>query len=375
MWASQHYIQIGKSLGVDDDVLENAVDQIDCVLDVNKDLPSILTLNHLATRAKVGHAFLRRVISRTQNGAYRHFAVKKRTGGQRWISVPHPQLLIVQRWLAKHVLNRIDASRHSYAFELESSIKKCAEQHIHAKWMVKMDVEDFFWSISEIDVYRVFVSLGYQPLVAFELSRLTTWPLVSHAPAGAAVWRAHPRDGIPTYSWDSMGCLPQGAPTSPMLSNLVMRALDDEIYRVARKHKMVFTRYADDLTFSSQDDALGRTVCRELIGEVGGLLRQRGFNPKRKKTVVVPPGARKVVLGLNVDGDVPRLPKEFKSKMRQHLYYLRTVGPAAHAAKRNFDTVWGLQRHLRGLVDFAHMVEPEYGSELLRALGAVSWPV
>ncbi|CBJ36229.1 protein of unknown function [Ralstonia solanacearum CMR15] len=138
---------------------------------------------------------------------------------------------------------------------------------------------------------------------------------------------------------------------------------------------MVFTRYADDLTFSSRDETLGRAACRELIGEVGDLLRQRGFNPKHKKTVVVPPGARKVVLGLNVDGDAPRLPKEFKSKMRQHLYYLRTAGPAAHAAKRSFDTVWGLQRHLRGLADFAHMVEPEYGSELLRALQAVSWPV
>ena len=79
----------------------------------------------------------------------------------------------VQRWIAAHILNPLPVHHCSFAFKPGSSIIKCAARHTGARWLVKMDIAGFFSSISEIQVYRVFLSLGYQPLVAFELARLS----------------------------------------------------------------------------------------------------------------------------------------------------------------------------------------------------------
>ena len=89
-------------------------------------------------------------------------------------------------------------------------------------------------------------------------------------------------------------------------------------------------------------------------------MRGTGLRPHTAKTVVAPPGARKVVLGLLVDRDFPRLSREFKSRMRQHFYFVDKYGPDAHARERNFDSVWGLKNHLRGILSYAHQVEPEF---------------
>ena len=92
------------------------------------------------------------------------------------------------------------------------------------------------------------------------------------------------------------------------------------------------------------------------------------------KTTIVPPGSRKVVLGLLVDGDAPALPREFRSLLRQHLYYLEKFKPIAHAKARNFDTVSGMRRHIRGLIDFAAMVDSAYASTLLNRFNKIEWP-
>jgi RNA-directed DNA polymerase len=310
-----------------------------------------------------------------QRIAYRHFHIRKQSGGYRKISIPEPELMQVQRWLAKYVLNPLPVHHCSYAFKPGSSIIKCAARHTGAQWLVKMDVAGFFSSISEIQAYRVFNNLGYQPLVAFELARLTTYAPINSPRYYLPRWSAWESDRtISDYTFKGMGYLPQGAPTSPMLSNLVMPEIDAEIEKVAKAAGLRYTRYSDDLTFSTHSSDFNRGTAANLIGKVTRILVRIGLFPQHRKTVIIPPGARKIVLGLLVDGAPPRLPREFRSDLRQHIYYLEKFGPVEHAKARKFDTVFGMYNHIRGLIDFARMVEKPYGDAMFSRLQAVDWP-
>ena len=100
-----------------------------------------------------------------------------------------------------------------------------------------------------------------------------------------------------------------------------------------------------------------------------------GLSPNQAKTQIIPPGARKIVLGLLVDGGSPRLTREFKSRLRMHLYYLNhsMIGPGKHAECRGFDSIIGLCAHVRGLIAHAQLVEPDYGEACLEEFNKIAW--
>jgi len=77
---------------------------------------------------------------------------------------------------------------------------------------------------------------------------------------------------------------------------------------------------------------------------------------------------------LNVDGSAPRLQKEFKDRIRQHLYFLKKVGPVDHILARGFDSIWGFKSHLRGMIDYAKMIEPQYAEKMLEEFNSIEWP-
>ena len=373
MWSAQHYVAVGKDLGCSKDLLDNAVEQIESVIDHPPHPPSLLTLRHLAIRAEVPRESLRRFVARDPE-AYRSFAVRKRSGGARIIHVPEPQLLKVQRWLAKHLLSNIPVHQRSFAFAPQASIVKCAAKHCGAQWLIKLDVRGFFSSISELQIYRIFRSLNYQRLIAFELARLCTFAPARSPRYKRGNWQNWKEYKIEAYAHRGQGYLPQGAPTSPMLSNLAMKELDETLMRIGLKHGLYYTRYSDDMTFSTRNRAFSRNSAKDLIREVSRTIMAAGLCLNDGKTTIVPPGARKVVLGLLVDGTDPALPREFRSLLRQHLHYLEKFGPVAHAQARNFDTVLGMRRHIRGLIDFANMVDGSYASKLLNRFKKIAWP-
>ena len=158
MWSSQHYIEQGRKIGREDSLLECAVQQIEVVIELNPNLPSILTLNHLAQRTNIAYKSLRKYVTRSSN-SYRSFLIRKHSGGMRRISIPEPDLMNVQRWIAKYILNQVPVHRNSFAYSPDSTIVKCAAKHCGAQWLIKIDVCGFFSSLSEIQVYRVFRSL------------------------------------------------------------------------------------------------------------------------------------------------------------------------------------------------------------------------
>ena len=153
-----------------------------------------------------------------------------------------------------------------------------------------------------------------------------------------------------------------------------MKPCDKKISAIAKKYKLTYTRYSDDITLSTRSSEFSREIAKEVIKEINQVLSEQGYRPHFKKTKIIPVGAKKVVLGLNVDGPVPRLQKQYKDRIRQHLFYLQKVGPVNHILARGFDSVWGFKAHLRGMIDYANMIEPKYAKDRLDEFDAIDWP-
>lgn len=374
MWSPQRYLLNGQQRGRPAPALNEGVRQIQLLRQHSPPLPAILTLCHLAERTGISYEHLRAVVGRAgERSNYRIFSVRKRSGGWRRISVPEPKLKIAQAWLAQHVLSRVAPHPASHAFAPGNSTVACAEKHSGARWLIKMDVADFFGSITEIQVYRVFRSLGYNALVSFELTGLCTDTPRSSTKYALKSWQVnHPRSSIEPYKRKHLGRLPQGAPSSPMLANLAMRCVDISLSELAKSHGLIYTRYSDDITFSTAGN-LSRPVAGVIVRAAAALLKMHGLYPNRAKTAIVHPGARRVVLGLLVNETYPRLTREFRDRLRQHFYFLEKRGIQNHMEARNFDSVGGLYRHLRGLIDYANMVDQPYAEGLVRRLKALPW--
>jgi len=348
------------------------------VIAKNPDVPPIFSLGHLAHLSGAPYRYLREIIER-QYDPYSIFTVRKRNvkSGFRTICVPPPPLMQLQRWLVDQVLNLGSPHTASTAFAPKSSILDAAEPHVGCRWLIKVDIRNFFESISEIAAYRVFhEQFGFQELVSFEMARLCTRKGPSSAFRSRSRWWSDPSryTKIHSYQTSKMGHLPQGAPTSPMLANLSVRAMDERFQTLAESEGLIYTRYADDLFFSTIGLKYTRKDAGVLITKIYRELRTHGFSPNTSKTTVSPPGARKLVVGLAVDGDRPRLRREFKQYLRLHLHHCKR-DVAAHAKARKFTAIAGLQNYLQGLLSYAKQIEPEYAERMQKEFDAINWPI
>lgn len=369
-------------------MIHAALTTADAIRSVNPALPPVFTLGHLASLTGSEYFQLRSVVRRDEPDPYRLFRIQKRPsfdGERRFrvITVPQPHLLRVQRWITQAILAKALPHQASVAFSKGNRLRDAAAVHCESSWLIKLDVTNFFESISEIAVYRVFRSLGYQPLISFEMTRLCTRLGGASLRKRGERWRVHLKsreiesyDVYRSFSGPRVGHLPQGAPTSPMLANLAMRSFDAEIERLAADHGLRYTRYADDLTLSTRG-SFTRDEAAHVIGLAYDAMGRVGLSPNATKTRVTPPGSRKVVLGLLVDGEEPRLPRKFKETMRRHLHYLgrADIGPVAHARARGFASTIGLRHHIEGLLSFAKQIEPLYAAECKRKFASVDWPI
>ena len=336
-------------------------------------LPAVLTLKHLCLHADVGYGVLRKIVSR-RHDPYRTFRVRKRAGGYRRICVPEPGLLRVQRWLARHVLRARGSHPASYAYAPGDSPRKCAAMHCGARWLIRVDVRRFFESVTEVQAYRVFRGFGYPALVSFEMARLSTRVSSRGRRSRKPQYRDHGREYvIGHYRNHRLGHLPQGAPTSPMLANHAVAPLDRRIEREAGAAGLLYTRYSDDLTFSTDAPEFRRKHAREFLRHIFPLMNESGLRPHQSKTRIVPPGARKLVLGLCVNEATPRLPKEVRQKLEVHVHCLERFGPEEHRKARGFDSVLGMRRHLLGRIKYAESVQPRFGRALRDRFEAIEW--
>jgi retron-type reverse transcriptase len=285
---------------------------------------------------------------------YVHFTVPKKSGGARTLSAPHRKLADAQRWILDNILNQLAVEPPVQGFRKGSSTVTNARPHCRQAVVVNLDLENFFPTVVFPRVRSVFHRLGYSPSVATILALLCTeCPRQQVKYDGKSYWVATGPRG-----------LPQGACTSPALSNQVARRLDKRLGGLAKKLNLTYTRYADDLTFS------GSTELNERIGyllaRVRHLAEAEGFAVNHKKTRVLRPGTAQTVTGLVVN-DKAAVPRRERRRLRAILHRARREG----LDQQNRTGRPYFRAHLEGKIAYICMVQPEAGAKLLDQYGAL----
>lgn len=325
---------------------------------------SIRTLKRLADASDSNYLFLRQIAERSLN-PYQMLLLRKHPSSSKYrkIHAPNDELMEFQRWLLKTVLTELQIHPISYAYRQNRSIVDCANQHLGAKWMFKMDLRDFFGSVKEDRIYRIFQHLGFPELLSYELSRLTTY-------SQEFVPRTEPQE-LPAYPSgvykpsQSPAYLPQGAPTSGALANAAAANLDIALAKFAQSSNLTVTRYSDDIIFSSRDP-FSRRRAVHLLRQAGRIIESRSFTVHTQKSKIIPPGARKIVLGLLIADERLRLLPEFCRRLETHIRGTELFGAAAHAKHRNFASPMSMINHIDGCIAFARSVDSNSAERLQR---------
>lgn len=274
---------------------------------------------------------------------YSRFEIPKRSGGKRLISSPKQKMRQAQTWIQEDILSALVPSEFASAFRPDMSIVDNAQKHCNKKVIVKMDLRDFFPTITFPRIRGYFEFLGYNPGIATLLALLCT-----DAPRVRVTFKGESQ--IVAIGPRS---LPQGACTSPALANLIASRLDKRLARLssARSERWTYTRYADDLTFSTD---LENPEIGTLISAVGQIARDEEFEINLKKTRVMRAPHRQKVTGLIV-GEEVRIPKESIKKMRALFHRIEVSGKEKVSVEMGKDALCVA----RGYLAYMHMVQPK----------------
>jgi retron-type reverse transcriptase len=291
---------------------------------------------------------------------YVRFQIPKKSGGTREIAAPQPRLAAAQKWVLDHVLSKLPVGPAAHGFVPGRSTVTNAAPHVRRAVVVNLDLRDFFPTVTFPRVRGAFEGLGYSPAVATVLALLAT-----EAPRRTVEY-----DGRKYHVAVGPRALPQGACTSPALSNLVARKLDRRLEGLARKLGWTYTRYADDLTFSG--DALVPKGQKDPKGVAWLLARTRhiveaeGFEVNEKKLRVQRRNTAQLVTGIVVN-EKPSASRRERRRLRAVLHRARFEG----LEKQNRAGHPRFAAALRGHVAYVSMVNPEQGRKLQVRLDAL----
>ena len=265
---------------------------------------------------------------------YRRFEIAKKSGGTRIISAPMPRLKRAQYWILDNILGKIPIHDCAHGFVSGRSIVSNAGPHIGQKIVVNLDLKDFFPSISYPRIKGVFRSLGYSEQLASVLGLLctetpTTRVLVDHEEF---------------YIANGMRHLPQGAPTSPMLTNILCRSLDRRLDGLARQMGFCYTRYADDMTFSA-DESAHRKVSK-LLWRAKQIVVEEGYVVHPDKQRVMRSSHQQQVTGLVVNRKLS-IDRATMKRFRATLFQVEKDGPDGKQWNGNSNVIHALEGYAR----------------------------
>lgn len=279
---------------------------------------------------------------------YVRFQIPKKSGGTRELAAPHRDLARCQDWVRTQILERVELHDAAHGFVAGRGTLSNARPHLGRAAVVNADLKDFFPTITFPRVKGVFQQLGYSPAAATVLGLLCT-----ECPRSRVNY-----DGRELHVATGPRGLPQGACTSPALSNLVARGLDGRLAGFARRLGWTYTRYADDLTFSADGVAMGQTG--RLLTGLRFIVGEENFTVNEKKTRVQRPKSRQTVTGIVVNRH-PNVPRETVRRLRAILHRAKTEGLAA----QNREEHPHFEGWVRGMIAYVAMVNAERGRELL----------
>ena len=285
---------------------------------------------------------------------YVQFEVQKKSGGVRVLSAPHKMLAAAQQWALDNILAKLPVEDAAHGFVPGRSTLTNAAPHARRDIVVNLDLEAFFPSISFARVRHVFRRQGYSGSVSTLLALLCT-----ECPRRRVVY-----DGTPYFVATGPRGLPQGACTSPALSNQIARKLDRRLGGLARTCELNYTRYADDITFSA---GVGfREKVGKLLATVKRIAVEEGFAVNQKKTRVQRPESRQSVTGLVVN-DSPAVPRDVVRRLRAILHRAKTEGLEAQNREKHPN----FRGWVEGMIAYISMVKPDAGAKMRAALDEV----
>ena len=255
---------------------------------------------------------------------YHTVFIPKSDGSKRKLSVPDLILKKVQRSIADNILTQYPISRYAKAYKPGSSVQKNAQPHVGRNKILKLDIEGFFDHILYSQVKNiVFYEEKFSEPIRILLTMLC-------------------------YYKES---LPQGAPTSPAITNIVMYDFDETVGEFCSKKKIAYTRYCDDMTFSGDFDE------REIISFVKGELCKLGLFLKNRKTAVIPTSKRQMVTGIVVNEKI-NVTKDYKKNIRQEIHYIKKFGLDEHLNRLGISDKQQYVLSLRGRTAFVLQTAP-----------------
>lgn len=264
---------------------------------------------------------------------YHPAVIEKRDGSKRHLLVPDRLLMKIQRNILHHILDQMPVSSYATAYYKGAGVISNAQMHVGTEQILKLDIKDFFEQILFYQVYQY------------------AFPTIYFPPAAGTLL---------TYLCCYKDYLPQGAPTSAAISNLVMKPFDEHMGIWCGEQNINYSRYCDDMTFSGTFDA------GMVIRKAGGFLKAMGFELNRKKIAVVSCHRRQSVTGIVVNHK-PQVSRDYRKKLRQELYYIEKYGIQSHLEKTKATRYLSMGEagvkcywlSLVGKVNFVLQVNPE----------------
>ncbi|HEX6624202.1 MAG TPA: reverse transcriptase family protein [Pyrinomonadaceae bacterium] len=286
---------------------------------------------------------------------YVRFRIPKKTGGVRQISAPMPRLKAAQHWVLHNILEKIETHDCAHGFRAGRSIVTNARPHVGAEAVVNLDLQDFFPTVSYRRVKGLFRAFGYSAAAATIFGLLCTEPTTEEVVL----------DGRTYFVATGARHLPQGAPTSPAITNILCRRFDRRLLKAAADLGFTYTRYADDLTFSASGESLRHL--RGVLERAKAIVTHEGFTVHPQKTRVLRRSRQQDVTGVVVNSK-PNVSRRELKRFRATLYQVEKDGPAGKSWGRSPDVIASLQ----GFANFVYMVNPVKGAELQQRVRAVA---
>ena len=303
------------------------------------DLPVFSDESELATIIHVDPRLIKAITGYSRS-FYRAFKLPKSTGGFRAILEPNKKLKAIQAWVLRNILDRLSPSPFATAYIAGRNISDNTKPHRNNRYFVCLDLEDFFPSISVRRVTKIFSLLGYSKRAASSLAMICT----------------------------CRGKLPQGAVTSPSLSNLIGAKLDRRIAGYASRRNIIYTRYSDDITLSSNN----RVVLCKTLRRILKIIKSEHFRPNTKKLRIIGPRKSCNITGLIKNNSESRfgIGRKKKRQMRavmHHNVFARKPDPDY----QNESSIVGWLSYLKSVDEISYAQMLSYWTRI-RAKAAVA---
>jgi RNA-directed DNA polymerase len=305
-------------------------------------LPIIEGLDDLSRVTHLSKGLLYR-LSKFPNKNYLLYDIPKPGGKVRQITQPSRQLKAVQSWILRNILDHLKAHPACKGFEKQKNIRDNALPHVGALSVICLDLDDFFPTVSASRVWTIFQTLGYSPFVSTMLTSLCTYD----------------------------AALPQGSPASPKLANLAVYSLDSRLSGYVGSKGIIYTRYADDLTFSGH--SYTRLVAA--LPLIRKIIETEGFSVNESKTRICGPSRRHCVTGLILGPEAPGIGRQRLRSIRARIHKLCSI-PKATPPSEEVKSINGWLAFVCGvdksraemLVRYVHGLKSQYSDSAISLL-------